>query len=50
MPSFKNRISYASIEEADENSRYPRNRNVSIFEAQGSLRDNLENHFWEKTP
>jgi len=49
MSSLKNRINYTSTKEADENSYYLYNCNVSIFKTQGGPRDNLENRYWEKT-
>ena len=49
MLSFKNRISCASTEEADENSSCPYNCNVLILKTQERPRDNPENCYWEKT-
>jgi len=50
VPGLKNGISYALTEKIDENSCCLHYHDVSIFKAQGSTRDNLENHCWEETP
>ena len=49
MSYFKNGIG-CSTGETDENSCCLHYRDISIFKAQGSLRDNLENYYWEETP
>ena len=48
MPSFKNGIGCAFTEEFYENSCCLHHCNISFFKAQGGLRDNPENHYWEE--
>jgi len=50
MPGFKNGIGCAFTKKIDENSGCLYYHDVLIFKAQGSTRDNLENHCWEETP